>query len=202
MNDGNLEVKMWYVPPVADKDAEGVLLELYNQDLEKDGYIWNTTRVWSYRPELAAPWRQVLKIIRSNMRLRAYELVTIAASRAIGCVYCMLAHGEVLHKNGFSVQQIIAILEDFHTADLSPLEVHMMDYAFKISTDTSLITQADIDLLHQDGLNNQQISDIAMAAVARNFMSRMFEAFGVNPDPELQVREPELWDYLKKSRFS
>jgi hypothetical protein len=78
----------------------------------------------------------------------------------------------------------------------------MMDYAFKISTDTSLITQADIDLLHQDGLNNQQISDIAMAAVARNFMSRMFEAFGVNPDPELQVREPELWDYLKKSRFS
>jgi len=112
-------------------------------------------------------------------------------------VYCMLAHGEVLHKNGFTIQQIIAILEDHHSADLSPIEVHMMDYAYKISTDTSLITREDIELLLQDGLNNQQITDIAMAAVARNFMSRMFEALGVNPDPELQLREPELWDYLK-----
>jgi len=25
----------------------------------------------------------------------------------------------------------------------------------------------------------------------------MFEAFGINPDPELQEREPELWNYLK-----
>ena len=188
---------MWYVPPIADNDAEGLLLELYKQDLEKDGYVPNTTRVWSYRPELAAPWRQVLKTIRTNMRLRAYELVTIAASKGIGCVYCMLAHGEVLHKNGFTVQQIIAVLEDHHSADLSPIEVHMMDYAYKISTDTSLITQADIDLLRDDGLNDQQITDVAMAAVARNFMSRMFEALGVNPDPELQLREPELWDYLK-----
>lgn len=189
---------MWYVPPIADKDAEGELLALYNQDLESEGYISNTTRVWSYRPELATPWRNILKTIRSNMRLRAYELVTIAASKGIGCVFCMLAHGEVLHKNGFTIPEIIAILEDHHNAGLSPVEVHMMDYAYKISSETSLITREDLDLLRQDGLNNQQITDITMAAVARNFMSRMFEAFGVDPDPELQLREPELWDYLKQ----
>jgi len=45
----------------------------------------------------------------------------------------------------------------------------MMDYATKISTDTSKITSSDFDQLHQDGLNDQQITDVAMAAVARNF---------------------------------
>jgi len=81
------EVVMWYVPPVSDENAEGVLRELYDQDLEKDGYISNISRVWSYRPELAAPFRQLLKTIRSHQRLRDFELVTLAASRAIGCVF-------------------------------------------------------------------------------------------------------------------
>ena len=189
---------MWYIKPAADEDAEGLLREVYDQDRKENGYVRNTSRVWSDRPELAAPWQQILKTIRSHLRLRAYELVTLAASRSIGCVYCMLAHGAVLRKNGFTAQQIIAILEDYHNAGLSPVEVHMMDYASKISSDTSSNTQADFDLLRKDGLDDQQITDIALAAVARNFMSRFFHALGAGPDPELQQQEPELWDYLKE----
>jgi alkylhydroperoxidase family enzyme len=109
----------------------------------------------------------------------------------------MLAHGAVLRKNGFSAGQIIAILEDYRNAGLSPAEVHMMDYASKISGDTGSITPADLDRLRQDGLSPQQITDVALTAVARNFISRLFDSLGVNPDPELQQQEPELWEYLK-----
>lgn len=112
----------------------------------------------------------------------------------------MLAHGAVLRKNGFTAQQVIAILEDYHSAGLSPAEVHMMDYASKISQESGSITQADVDILSQDGLTEQQITDIALAAVARNFISRFFDALGAGPDPELQAREPELWGYLKDGR--
>jgi uncharacterized peroxidase-related enzyme len=188
---------MWHISPVADKYAEGPLRELYDQDLKADGYVSNKTRVWSYRPELAASWLPVLKAIRSHMRLRAYELVTLAASRAIGCVYCMLAHGAVLRKNGFTAQQLIAILEDYHDAGLTSAEVHMMDYASKISSDSYSITEADIEPLRQDGLSDQQITDVALVATARNFMSRFFDALGAKADPELQQQEPELWGYLK-----
>lgn len=188
---------MWYIQPVADENVEASLREFYNQDLAKDGYVWNINRVWSHRPEMRAQWEPLFKSIRTHLRLRTYELVTVAAAHAIGCVYCMLAHGAVLRKNGFTAPQVIAILEDFHNAGLSPAEVHLMDYADKISRESESITQADIDLLRQDGLNEQQITDVALAAAARNFLSRYFHALGVDPDPELIEKEPELWAYLK-----
>jgi alkylhydroperoxidase family enzyme len=109
----------------------------------------------------------------------------------------MLAHGAVLRKNGFTAQQVITILEDYHNAGLSPKEVHMMDYASKISTESKSVTQADIDILRRDGLNEQQITDVALAAVLRNFLSRFFDSLGVDPDPELIEKETELWSYLK-----
>ncbi len=109
----------------------------------------------------------------------------------------MLAHGAVLRKNGLSAQQVIAILEDYHQAGLSPVEEHMMDDAAKMSANPPAVTQADTERLRADGLSDQQITDIALAAVARNFISRFFEALGASPDPELQRQEPELWDYLK-----
>jgi uncharacterized peroxidase-related enzyme len=173
------------------------LRELYEQDLRDEGYIWNTTRVWMYRPEMLGTWRQLQKAVRTHLRLRTYELVTLAAARAMGCTYCMLVHGGILRKNGFTAEQVIAILKDPHAAGLSPEEVHLMDYAARISGDSKSITQADTDLLKQDGLTDQQITDVVLAAVLRNFLSRFFDALGADPDPEIIAREPELWGYLQ-----
>lgn len=188
---------MWHIQPVPDENVDPALREIYNQDIEKDGYVWNTSRVWSHRPEMMALWMQLFKPIRSHLRLRTYELVTIAAAHTIGCVYCMLAHGAVLRKNGFTAEQVIALLEDYHNAGLSPQEVHLMDYASRISASPSSVSQSDVDLLRQDGLNEQQITDVALAVTARNFISRFFDALGAGPDPELIAKEPELWSYLK-----
>jgi uncharacterized peroxidase-related enzyme len=192
---------MWLIQPVPDENVEEILHEVYKQDIEKEGYIKNVDRAWSHRPEMHTLWTQLLKATRSHLRLRTYELVTLAAARSIGCVYCMMAHGEVLHKNGFSVGQIISILEDYHNSDLTPEEIHMMDYASKISRESGSVTQADIDVLRNDGLSDQQITDIALAVVARNYISRYFDAIGARTDIELQSKEPELWEYLQKDTW-
>ncbi len=188
---------MWLVEPVPDDQVEPALRESYDEDLAKDGYIWNTSRVWSHRPEMIAQWKQLFKPIRAHLRLRTYELVTLAAARAMGCTYCMLAHGAVLRKNGFTAQQVIAMLEDFHNAGLTEAEVHLMEYADKISRDSKSVSREDIETLRSDGLNDQQITDVALAAVARNFISRFFDSQGAGPDPELIAQEPELWAYLE-----
>ncbi len=108
----------------------------------------------------------------------------------------MLAHGAVLRKNGFTAQQVIAILKDPHKAGLSEEEVHLMDYADKISRTPPSISQADVDVLRRDGLTDQQITDATLAA-ARNFMSRLFDSLGAGPDEELIAKEPELWEFLQ-----
>ncbi len=188
---------MWFIQPVSDDLVEESLKEVYRQDLEKEGYIRNINRAWSYRPEMLSLWTQLLKATRAHLRLRTYELVTLAAARKIGCVYCMMAHGEVLHKNGFTVEQIITILKDYRRSSLTPEEIHLMDYASKISSNSEPVTQAEIDALRKDGLSEQQITDVALAVTARNYISRFFDAIGAGADPELQTKEPELWEFLK-----
>jgi hypothetical protein len=41
----------------------------------------------SLRPEVIAAWRNLMGSIRSNMRLRRYELVTFATALALRCTY-------------------------------------------------------------------------------------------------------------------
>ena len=78
---------MWHIQPVDYENADGLLRELYQQDLDKNGYVDNTTVAWSYRPEVMVLWTQLIKAIRSNLRLRTYELITLAAARSMGCKY-------------------------------------------------------------------------------------------------------------------
>lgn len=68
-------------------EAEGKTRELYDYDLEHKGYIANYSLALSTRPEVLTAWRQLQGSIRRNMRLRRYELVTIAAAKALSCTY-------------------------------------------------------------------------------------------------------------------
>jgi uncharacterized peroxidase-related enzyme len=133
------------------------------------------------------------------MRLRPFELVTLAASAAIGCKYCILAHGATLRNNGFTEEQLISIVDDFHHAGLPPAEVHMMDLARKLSTQPRCVTERDIQTLREDGLSDAEITDVALVAAERNFFSRYFDALGTEPDPQLQEQVPKLWEHVMAS---
>lgn len=109
----------------------------------------------------------------------------------------MLAHGASLRKNGFPVEQLQAILRDYHQAGLDPAEVDMMDFAYQMSTNDHPGTEAEVQRLRDDGFSDEEITDIALAASVRNFYSRYFDALGAEPDPELIAQEPELWSVIK-----
>lgn len=109
----------------------------------------------------------------------------------------MLSHGAVLHKNGFSVEAIQAILQDYRQAGLEKAEVDMMDLATRMSKDPQTVTPADIQRLRDDGFSDADITDIALAAALRNFMSRFLDSLGAEADPELVEKEPELWGLIQ-----
>ena len=134
------------------------------------------------------------------MRLRNYELTTFAAAMEMGCTYCMLAHGAVLRKNSFSAEQLEAIVKDFHNAGLEEKEVLMMEYTQKVVRDASSTNQADFDNLRKAGWADEDVVSITMAAAARSFASKVFDALGASPDAVYKELDEETHHALIGNR--
>jgi uncharacterized peroxidase-related enzyme len=185
-----------FIQTVSEAEAEGKVREVYDGDRETLGYVPNHAKVFSLRPDVLEAWRGLQGSIRKNLRLRRYELVTLAAAKALNCRYCLLAHGSILTKNGVSVDQLRAILTDFHDAGLEPAEVAIMDFAEKIARSADEMTQADVDALRALGLEDVEILDITLAATMRCFASKTFNALGAGSDAAFDELEGRLSDLL------
>jgi len=181
------------VPP--DK-ADGVLSEIYQEDLKTKGFVANHTSAFSLRPEVYKAWQNLLSTIRSKMRLRRFELVTLAAAQALKCTYCMLAHGAVLRKNFFGAKELAAIAKDFRNSSLPPEEVALMEFAQKVTLEPNQTNEHDFDLLREKGLSDEEILDVVLTVTARNFMSKTLDALGAEPDAAFMDLEPELREAL------
>ena len=94
----------------------------------------------------------------------------------------MLAHGAVLRKNFFTAEQLEAIAKDFHQAGLEEKEVVMMEYAQKVVRDAASTEQSDFDNLRKAGWSDEEILTITLAAAARVFISKVFDALNADPD--------------------
>jgi alkylhydroperoxidase family enzyme len=101
-----------------------------------------------------------------------------------------------LIKNGVSVDQLRAILTNFHDAGLERAEVAMMEFAQKIVRNANEMTQADTDALRALGLKDVEILDITLTATMRCFASKTFDALGAGPDAAYDGLEHQLSDLL------
>ena len=59
----------------------------------------------------------------------------------------------------------------------------MLAYAEQVARDASKITQHHIEALREYGFSDVEISDIALCASIRSFVSRFFDATGATPEP-------------------
>lgn len=185
-----------FIQTISEEEAQGKLREIYEADRKSLGYVPDHAKVFSLRPEVLEAWRTFQGSIRRNLRLRRYELVTLAAAMVLKCHYCLLAHGAILIKNGVSVDQLRLILTNFNDAGLEPGEVAMMEFAQKIIRNANEIIQADIDALRTLGLEDVEILDITMTATMRSFASKTFDAMGAGPDAVYNELEHQLSDLL------
>ena len=184
---------MSFIDTIAISDATGVTKEVYDAAQASSGYVPHYAELFSHRPEVYKAWQGLISAIRKNMRLRRYELVTLAAARELGCTYCMLAHGDVILNAGeVDEAQLIAIAEDYRNADLAPDEIAVMDFVTKVIRHASSVTQADVEQLKGFGLADAEILDITLAAAARSFFSKTLDALNAEPDAKYEALSPEL----------
>lgn len=191
---------MAFIHTIPPEEATGLLKEVYDRELADSGVVDNGVRAFSLRPAAQAAWQQLRVTIQSNMDLRRYELVTLAAAASLRCSYCTLAHGAILASQFFSAEQVEALTRDYRHAGLEPAEVAMMAYAEKIARNAHKVTPEDIDDLRAYGFSDADILDIALAAAARSFLSKVLDAVGVEPDDWFMDLQPELRQTLSVGR--
>lgn len=168
-------------PPLDDPDER--VAAMYAEDEAADGVVYSHTRVMAMNPEAHAAFEALIGAIVPSLGLRSYELVTLAAARSIQSPHCLLAHGrKALTAGLMSEQQLIRLARDYRDADLTDAEVVMMAFAERVSRDASAMTDADSEALRSHGFTDDEIVGIALAAGARNYLSRVLLSLAVPVD--------------------
>jgi uncharacterized peroxidase-related enzyme len=191
---------MAFIRTIAPSDADGPVRDMYQEAHSRYGYIPNWTRAFSLRPAVKDGWAALLKSIQSNLPLRSYELATLAAARALRNSYCSLAHGSVLATKVFDAATVTAIATDAHESPLDARERAMMAFAEQVALNADRITAADIDKLRSHGYRDEEIFDVAAAAAARCFFSKLLDALGVQADSTFNDLDPALRQALTVGR--
>ena len=183
---------MAFIATVPVASASGDVRTMYEKSSANLGYVPNYAKAFSHRPFVMAAWLGLISSIRTNLDLRRYELVTLAAARALRSSYCMLAHGTILRDQFFPAERLGAIADDFTAANLAPVDVAIMSYAERIVEGAAAVTEKDVERLREHGLTDAEIFDIAAAASARCFFSKLLDAVGAAPDAAYAEMEAEL----------
>lgn len=207
---------MAYIETIPVSEATGEVRELYLRQQGNGDYVPNYAKVYCYRPQVMKAWADLQKCIRRPIDAKRYGLVSLAVARAIGSSYCALSYGRMLQQKFYSTDALkvvlgeearkvvgdetLTVVEEESRGPLSPAEWAMMRYAAKVATDSSSVTQADIDELKTLGFSDAEIFDIAASAAARCFFARLGDALGAKPDSAFLTLDPQMREALTVGR--
>ncbi len=181
--------------------AEGVTAEIYAEDLEADGFVFAHTRAMAVNPEAYTAFEALVRTIVPSIGLRTYEMATLGAARGVGSPHCLLAHGrKTLDAGILDPDQLGLLIRGEADGVLSPADLAVFRYAYRLSTDPASMTDADSAALRDAGFSDRQIVDITLAATARNYLSRALQALAVPVDPVPRLDDATTTQILEAAR--
>jgi alkylhydroperoxidase family enzyme len=172
---------MSFIPTTPPAEAEGAVAAMYRRQQGAWGYVPNYAKVFCHRPEVMARWGGLLAEIKRPMDARRYELATFAAAHELRHSPCALAHGRAL-RAFFTDDEIAAIAEGRLDGVLDGAEQAIVGFARQVARDASRIDAGDVGTLQAAGLGAAEIFDVAAAAAARAFFTKLLDALGVQMD--------------------
>jgi uncharacterized peroxidase-related enzyme len=187
---------MAIIRTTTEREAEGLVAELYHDDVRSLGHVATHTRVMAVNAEAVVAFEGLVRAVVAQLGLRRYELVTLAAATGTGSAHCRLAHGSRMLSLGLATEAELEIVARDHreagrTGILSPAEVAMMTFAETVSTHPAAMTDADSIVLREHGFSDREIVDITLAAAVRNYYSTALQALAVDVDVPEQL-SPDL----------
>jgi len=173
-------------PPASDAVAAA-----YEGDRASDGYVWNVTRLWGWRPDLAeafAGFRASL-MESSSLEHRDFAVLVAATAGALGDSYCSFAWGQKLAAAtdaGTAAGVIAGGLPD----SLSERERALAGWARLVVRDPNGTSAADVERLRGAGLSDAEIFEATLFVGLRLAFSSVNDALGAAPDRQLAEAVP------------
>ena len=182
-----------FLNTVGPDEATGEIADIYAKEVASMGFLMEATRCWTTRPEVLPLFEHFSEGVKANFSLgmRGWRLITLIAAKQVPSTYCSHVYARTLARD-LGKQQVLAIQRDFRNAGLSAKDVAMLAYAEQVARDASRITANHIDALREHGFTDIEISDIALCASIRSFVSRFFDATGATPEPVFLDDDPEF----------
>ena len=176
----------WLAVPSED-DVSPEVKELWAGPLEKLGFVPNVLRVYALRPQhLQLWWAFYDEVMRgdSGLSKAQREMIGVVVSTANRCHYCIVSHTAALRKLTGDPVLVEQLMTNHAYAAVDPKERAMLDYAVKLTKESSSCTEADIEALRDAGWTDEDVMDIAQVAAMFNFTNRLASGLGWRPNAE------------------
>ena len=98
----------------------------------------------------------------------------------------MESHEKDLRSAVESDEQRQAVQDDYHTAGLTERENALLDFAVALTKNPSGIRRGDLDGLRRHGYTDQQLVDAVHCIGYFNFINRVLDGLGVDPEPSMR----------------
>ncbi len=94
----------------------------------------------------------------------------------------MFAHTRTLRAEAKNTAWADQIADDYRQAELTEADRALCDHAHKLTTTPSEVTADDLDRLRSLGLSDRAIGDATQAIAFFNYINRIADGLGVDPE--------------------
>ena len=102
----------------------------------------------------------------------------------------MESHEKDLRSEVGGEAAALAVQDDYRAAGLAAREVALLDYAVKLTKDPRAVGRADLDALRAAGFTDEQLVDAVQCIGYFNFINRVLDGLGVDPEPGMRYAGP------------
>ena len=150
------------------------------------GFVPSVVTAQSLAPHLVEADRCFGAVLASSGRWSPVqrELLRLAVAVAHGNHYETALGAHALIRGGFRRDRLSRFIFDYREADLSPVDVALLDFSLTLARHPTRITFEDVEELRSLGIEDERIVEIGYLTAWSNYRCVKATGLGVKPDFE------------------
>jgi uncharacterized peroxidase-related enzyme len=183
-------------PAVDDDDSRVMALKLpagklsppmqayFEKCEEKLGFVPNVLKAFAFdnaKLEAFVNYRQELVQAVESLSKLEVEMIATVVSAQNRCFYCITVHGNAVRQLGNPLLGEMMVM-NYRAAQLPKRQRAMLDFAVKLTAQSSEIEEEDRERLRRVGFSDRDIWDIASVAAFYNMTNRLASATDMRPN--------------------